>query len=130
MGKKQRRIGQTLERNVARELQPAFPDSKVARGLQYRDATMCDVEGTPFRIECKRREEKSKLSHTAMLAFLQKATEEGKKFKDDRIPLVVAKLKGRHPAVVHLLLSDFVALVERHFYRPEENPPELVGLDE
>ena len=57
MGKMQRRIGQTLERQVAKILQPAFPDTKVARGLQYRDATMCDVEGTPFRIECKRREE-------------------------------------------------------------------------
>ena len=130
MGKKQRRIGQVLERKVAHILSPAFPDSKVARGLQFRDATMCDVEGTPFRIECKRRERPSDLSYNAIQKFLERNTEDGEKYDDPRIPLLIAKLKGRSPITVHLLLSDFVSLVERHFWRPGDDEPEIVGLDD
>ena len=51
MGKMQRRKGHNFERKIAAQLNPIYPQTR--RGLQYRDGEeCCDVEGTPFHIEC------------------------------------------------------------------------------
>lgn len=54
IGRKSRRKGHSFERYVAQLFRRWFPDAR--RGLQYRDGKeCCDVEGTPYWIECKRR---------------------------------------------------------------------------
>ena len=130
MGAKERRIGHDFERLVARKVRPAFPGSLVSRGLQYFNPAQCDVEGTPFYIECKKRKTKSQLSYNAIKAFLEKAAADAKKYKDERIPLVVTMLTGDREQFVHLTLSDFICLVERHFYSPPEEHFDIVGLPE
>ncbi len=49
----QRNKGHNFERWVANQLKPIYPDAR--RGFQTRGggAEECDVEGTPFHIECK-----------------------------------------------------------------------------
>lgn len=52
-GRRSRTKGHAWERYVARFLRPLWPEAK--RGWQQRDgAEQCDVEGTPYWIECKR----------------------------------------------------------------------------
>lgn len=130
MGKKQRTIGQVFEREVAALLRVCFPDAD--RGYQYRGGDdQPDVEGTPFWVEAKRRANKSELSFPALKKFLYKAADDARKARDNRIPILVSRLKGtpKTEMVVSMFAHDFVALVERHFYK-ESEPLQYVGLED
>lgn len=54
MGSKSRRKGHDFERRIVRCIKHLWPSAK--RGFQSREGAneQCDVEGTPFHIECKR----------------------------------------------------------------------------
>lgn len=113
-GKTSRRKGHTFERFVATALRVCFPDA--ARGLQYRDPEACDVEGTPFRIECKNHE---KLSYNDVHAAIEQATENGVEFGDKRPPIAITKTSRKKP-LVHMRLETLITIVERLFYAPPE----------
>ena len=121
-GKSSRTKGHSFERFVARVLQVSFPDSKVSRGLQYRDPTMCDVEGTPFRIECKARKT---FSYKDILDAIEQAERDGEEHGDDRFPLAITK-KDRMPIMFHGKLEHLVGIIEKHFWAPVEPEDELV----
>ena len=128
----QRQLGHSFERAVASVLKVCFPGSVVERGLQSRDARVCDVEGTPFRVECKRRKKASDLSYNALHAFLERNEKDGKRFDDNRIPMLISKLvdgKGREP-IIHIYLRDLVSLVERHFYKADDNVVRIHGSED
>lgn len=116
-GKRNRRKGHDLERWVANYLgwlaggsddgvEIAPSAHQVSRGYQYKDATSSDVEGTYFRIECK--SGKSAPIRGA-LAQLEK---DGKKFNDNRFPLVFVKDHGKKEPFVVMPLDTFRAMVE------------------
>ena len=91
-----RRKGHDFERKVARALRDVYPDAR--RGLQYRDARECDVEGTPWRIECKRSERLN------IMAAYRQAVEDG---RGDPRPVAVISKVSNTPAVVTVSLADF-----------------------
>lgn len=113
-GKSARTKGHNFERFVARALQVCFPDSTVSRGLQYRDPTMCDVEGTPFRVECKAQK---RFNYQDVLNAIQQAEDDGIRVDDDRFPIAITK-RDRSPPLFHGKLEHLVGLVEKHFWRP------------
>ena len=110
-----RRKGHDFERAVATLLRTCFPDSR--RGVQSRDPRACDVEGTPFRIECKRLRS---VKGADVLAALYAVKQEGERYNDDR-PCVVITKDDKRDALVHMTLDTFITLVERFFWRqPDE----------
>lgn len=99
MSRMQRVKGKVWERAVANLLKPLFGDS-VKRGFQSRSGRDgCDVEGTPYWIECKH----------GVLVNLRAAMRQAVEDSDGRIPVVVAKDNRSEPLVV-MRLSDWVAL--------------------
>lgn len=120
-GKRSRRKGHAFERFVAIVLRVCFPDAR--RGLQYRDPEACDIEGTPFRIECKNH---ATLSYNDIHAALEQATENGKAHNDKRPPIAVTKTNRKKP-LVHMTLETLVTLVERFFYSPPD-PAEIIPI--
>ena len=114
MGKMSRTKGHNFERLVAKMLRVVFPDAR--RGLQYKDPRECDVEGTPFRIECKRL---ARVSAADVLGAIMQCKRDGEEHDDDRPCIAVTKADQRE-ALVHMTLDTFMTIVERHFYKPTE----------
>ena len=121
-GTASRRKGHGFERFVARALQVCFPDSEISRGLQYRDPTMCDVEGTPFRIECKAQK---KFSYESVHKAIEQAELDGQAHNDSRFPVAITKKDFKSP-LVHMKLVHFIGMIEKHFWRPPEDEYEVV----
>lgn len=109
-GTRSRNKGARFERLVVAALKACFPDAH--RGQQTHNPRHADVEGTPFRIECKHW---AKLTYKNILDALAQAQENGRRFKDSRIPIAITKLDGALP-MVHMTLRSFIQLAERHFY--------------
>lgn len=108
MGKASRTKGAGFERSIAAALRLVFPDAY--RGLQSRDARECDVEGTPFRIECK-----AYKAYPNILKALQQADEDGREHGDTRIPIAITK-KDRTVPIVSMTVPDFIKMIEEMFY--------------
>jgi len=53
MGARSRRKGASFEREVARLLEPAYPEAVRGIGQTRRGSDHADVEGTPWWVECK-----------------------------------------------------------------------------
>jgi hypothetical protein len=110
-GRASRRKGHDWERDVAELLRPIWPNAK--RGLgQAREASVCDVEGTPCWIECKVG------AQVSIMAAMKQALHDGKKANDNRIPLVIAK-RDREEPIVTMQLGAFLHLI-RHL--PASHP--------
>ena len=114
-GKSSRTKGHDFERWVARGVKAIYPEAR--RGLQYRDPRECDVEGTPFRIECKRL---AKVAAADIMAAIMQSKRDGEEHNDDRLQVVVTKADRREP-LVHMTFDTFCSMVERHFYKPTED---------
>lgn len=52
-GKASRTKGHNFERKIANLLKPLFPNAKRGYQTRFGGIEECDVEGTPFHIECK-----------------------------------------------------------------------------
>lgn len=79
--------GHRFERLVAKALTPFVPDAR--RGNQAHNPRECDVEGSPFfRIECKHHKQ---ISWAKIRDWCDKAVQDGLKYKDNRIPIIIAK---------------------------------------
>ena len=101
MSKLSRTKGKVWERAVAQLLRPLFGD-KVARGFQSRSGRDgCDVEGTPYWIECK---------HQARLN-VHAAVRQAVGATDGRPVLVIAKGQREVPLVI-MTLSEWIAQQE------------------
>ena len=110
-----RRKGHDFERFVARFLKNFFLDSR--RGLQYDNPRECDVEGTPFRIECKRLKD---VKAREILAAIMQAKGDGERFDDPR-PCIAITKSDKREALVHMTLDTFGTIIERMFYKPTED---------
>ena len=99
--KDSRRKGHDFERDAACRLRAAYPEAR--RGLQYQDARACDVEGTPWRVECKRKERLS------LYTEFQRALKDAEEMKDDRPVILIAKKSGG-PITVTLELKTFLRM--------------------
>ena len=115
MGKMSRTKGHAFERFVARLLRVSFPDAR--RGKQYTGGREADVEGTPFRIECKR-------LAAATLGDVERAIDQGEgdahEHSDDR-PVVAIHRSDRRQALVTMKLSTAATIIERFFWREPDN---------
>lgn len=89
-GRASRRKGQRGEREAAKHLAAIYPDT--CRGSQSRSgAYECDVEGTPWWVECK--------THAKIAAF--RFLEQAERDSDGRPPLVWLREDGdTRPAVL------------------------------
>jgi len=123
-GKSSRTKGHDFERFVARALQVCFPDAVVSRGLQYKDATACDVEGTVFRIECKAQKQ---FNYQDVINAIEQAETDGELHGDDRFPIAITK-KDRMPILFHGKLEHLVGIIEKHFWR-EPDPDDYVPIE-
>jgi hypothetical protein len=112
-GKASRTKGHNFERYIARYLRYLFPDAR--RGKQYTDGRETDVEGTPFRIQCKR--QKDITWGDAKRALVQEENDAAA-WKDTR-PVVAICRADREKAYVIMRLSTAATIVERFFWRPE-----------
>jgi len=117
-GKSSRTKGHNFERLVARTLRFSFPDAR--RGKQYTGGRECDVEGTPFRIECKRLKT---VRIGDVIRAIAQAEADGHKWNDDR-PCMAIHKEDRGNVYVTMKLSVASTLVERYFY----SPPELADV--
>ena len=103
-GRAARRKGHDWERQLARLFKEVMPDAQVRRGLQYRSGEEApDVELPCFFIEAKRHK------RTNIKAALKQAADNA---PGGRWPLAVCK-DDRQPALVAMLLEDFLELVEQ-----------------
>ena len=105
MAKKSRDKGKRHEREIAALFKLVFLEAR--RGLsQSSGPREADVEGTPFRIECK---------HHAVfpnpVRALEQADEDGKAYGDNRIPIAVVR-QDRSRNTVTLYLTDFLHIME------------------
>lgn len=99
-GLRSRRKGHGFERAIAIRLREIFPEAR--RGLQYRDgAEACDVEGTPFHVECKRMKKVS----------VKAAFEQAVRDSNGRTPVLIYK-EDRGEEMVVLRFSDFLKLLK------------------
>lgn len=115
-GKSSRTKGHAFERFVARVLRLSYPDAR--RGKQYTGGREADVEGTPFRIECKRLYD-AKLADVKN-AILQ-AERDGEEWNDDR-PCIAIHRSDREKAFVTMRLAVAATLIERYFFREPDQP--------
>ena len=100
MGRSQRLKGQRGERHCCDLLRPIYPD--VMRSAnQAGGASMCDVEKTPFHIECKAGKA------PGLWAALRQAMRDREAANDDR-PIMLYLRRDRTPAVVVMLADEFV----------------------
>lgn len=103
MGGLSRLKGRAFEQAVAKRLRPVFGD-RVKRGYQTRNGReACDVDGTPWWIECKHGRQ---VNVRAAMAQALQAT-------DGRPVLVVAKDNGVREPFVCMLLKDWLELAQR-----------------
>jgi hypothetical protein len=108
MSASQRRKGHAWERDVVHMLRQIW--STARRGLgQTRGAEVCDVEGTPYWIECKVGAQPN--VRAAMAQALEDATKAG-----DPRPLLVITKRDREEPLVTMSLVNFVTLA-RHQIR-------------
>lgn len=90
-GKTNRRKGHQFERDVAKLFRRWFPEAR--RGLQYRDGReCCDVEGTPYWIECKRRK---KIGWRALESIFKKIESDGR-------PVILISKCDHQPIIINL----------------------------
>jgi len=114
-GKTSRTKGHSFERLVARILRVTFPGA--ARGLQYRDPSACDVEGTPFRIECKRLK---KVNTADVVKAIMQCETDAHNWEDHR-PCIVISKEDRGKIYVTMRLGALLTIAERLFYsHPDE----------
>lgn len=100
-GRRSRTKGKVWERAVAALLRPIFGD-QAKRGFQSRSGRDgCDVEGTPYWLECKH----------GTLVNLRAALKQAIADTDGRVPVVVAKDDRSTPMAV-MRLSDWLELVQ------------------
>lgn len=104
--------GHSFERFVARVFRVSFPEAR--RGLQYKDPRECDVEGTPFRIECKRL---ASVKARDVTQALMQVKRDAEAHGDDR-PEVVITREDKREALVHMTLDSFISIIEQNFWRP------------
>lgn len=98
-GKGARRKGHNFEREIANTLKPIF--EKARRGFQAREGTeFCDVEGTPYWIECKRCKRVS----------VRAAYDQAVRDSDGREPVVISK-EDRGMPLVTMHLETFLELL-------------------
>ena len=96
MGKLSRTKGVSFERWTATELRQLWPEAK--RGWQAREGTeQCDVEGTPYWVECKRMKRVN-----VQAAVLQAAAD------TDGRPILVVHRDDHKPAMVTMHLCDWL----------------------
>ena len=106
MGKLSRDSGQRFERELRDRLKLLWPE--VRRGLgQAYGARECDVEGTPFRIECKAHKQWPPIE-----AALQQVAKDGAKYNDFRLRFVAHKKKNATDWRVTMTLDTFVRLMD------------------
>ncbi len=111
-GASSRTKGHDFERHIARLFRVSFPDAR--RGIQYKDPRECDVEGTPFRIECKRLRT---VRPADLTAALMQSKRDGITHCDDRPQVVITKA-DRREALVCMTLDSFMSIIEKHFWVP------------
>jgi len=114
-GKHSRTKGHTFEREVAKVMRVSFPDAE--RGLQYRDPSSCDVEGTPFRIECKRQKV---ITAGDVKRAINQCHGDAYEWEDER-PCIVITREDRGEPYVHMKLGTLLMVVERLFWREPDN---------
>ena len=114
-GKASRTKGHDFERFCARLVRSSFPDAR--RGKQFTGGREADVEGTPFRIECKRLKD-VKLGDVKRA--LQQAEGDAYEWEDDR-PCVAIHRADREVGYVTIKLETAATIVERMFFREPDN---------
>jgi hypothetical protein len=102
MGRLSRVKGRAFEQAIARKLRPLF-GSVIKRGYQTQSGkAACDVEGSPYWIECKHQK----------VVNIRAALAQAKTATDGRPIVVVAKDNGVRP-IVCMELTDWLELVAR-----------------
>ena len=110
-GKSSRTKGHNFEREVARRMREYYPEAK--RGFQTRGGTQeeCDVEGTPFAIECKvGKRPNIRGAYNQAKCAQYEVTEQGTTRKDHR-PIVVVTKKDREDTLVTIQWDMFEAFL-------------------
>ena len=110
-GRRSRAKGAAFEREVALALRGIYPGAERCIA-QTRTAARegCDVEGTPFWIECKVG------GRPNVLAAMRQAKRDrvgGKGIADDVRPVLVVAQRTREPATVTIELEAFVEMLSR-----------------
>ena len=103
MGKSQREKGKRIERLIARELAPLWPDV-VRSAMQSRGADLPDLDQAPAWIECK----------GGKAPPIRPALEQARRDRDASVcdlPIMAATHEDRKETLITMPVSDFVALV-------------------
>lgn len=116
-GKRSRDKGARFELFLEKAFRASFPEARRMGGSQSRDPKYADVEGTPFRIEAKHW---AKLTYKNITDALKQATENAEKYEDGRIPIAITQVDYARDQIVHITLRNFIAMIERHFWREPE----------
>lgn len=110
MGASQRLKGHGFERKIASVLRLVWYDAR--RGLdQTRDGKESDIEGTPLRIECKKRKDTREVK-----AALAQAARDAKRHSDARPLCAITAIDYEEPWVT-MPLTDFLRFVTEHLQR-------------
>ena len=102
MGRASRRKGYAFERWVANKLSALWAEAKRGIGQTRQGSECCDVENTPYWVECKRHK---RVSVSAAWRQATAAT--------DGRPILVVHRSDREPELVTLSLEEFMKLWTR-----------------
>ena len=113
-GRRSRTKGAVFEREVAAVLRGVYPGAERCIA-QSRTAARegCDVEGTPFFIECKVGGRPNVLAAMRQARRDRDGDARGKKGTKDARPVPVVAQRTREPATVTMELDAFVEIVSR-----------------
>ena len=118
-GKSSRTKGHSFERAVARVLRVNFPDAR--RGKQSTGGREADVEGTPFRIECKRQKT---VTMGDVRRALQQAQGDAYNWEDDR-PIIAITKGDRQEPLVTMTMHTAQRIVEQFFWADSDTEIEI-----
>lgn len=98
-GRRSRVKGASFERELAKLLQPIWPNANRGIGQARSASEVCDVEATPYWIEAKRHKRCS----------VRAAWQQAEEAKDDR-PVAVITKDDHGPILVTISLDTFLSL--------------------
>jgi hypothetical protein len=109
MGARSRRKGAAFERWVANRFREVWPNAVRGVGQTQKGSTLCDVEGTPWNVECK----------VGQRPNIYAAIAQSEAAKDERPWLIVARKNSKGGGVasvdtVTMSVPDFLRLAKAY----------------
>lgn len=101
-GKRSKAKGSSFERDIVHRFRELAPEARRGIGQARTAGEVCDVEGTPYWLECKHRKQ----------IDLEEAIQQADRDTDGRLPIVVYRVNGTRSLMVAMRAPVFLRLID------------------